>query len=146
MTFTQFIYLIYTSLFIPARLEFLSMKPRPRLWILIWTGLQYVYNTFTMNRDATGWAKVHISHRVIVFIFYGKKMKCIRILGHKWIHKDSDQINNWIHGFLQNLKKMYSDSSPKIKSIRIQRDIDISRYKRSTPQGSSAFMLDRTHE
>ncbi len=58
-----------------------------------------------------------------------QKMKCIRILGHKWIHMDSDHINvfsacsnkvvlhgspilvflvsgnNWIHGFLQFWKK-----------------------------------------
>ena len=32
------------------------------------------------------WAEVHISHRVIVFVFYIKKIKCIWILGHKWIH------------------------------------------------------------
>ncbi len=48
---------------------------------------------------------------VIVFVFYGKKMKCIRILGHKWIHMVSDLLVliddpiylsfHWIHRFLQ---------------------------------------------
>ncbi len=31
------------------------------------------------------WAEVHISHRVIVFVLYGKKIKYIRILGYEWI-------------------------------------------------------------
>ncbi len=50
------------------------------------------------------WAEVHISPGVIVFVFYGKKMKCIRILGHKWIHRDSDQINVFsaCHNFKTN--------------------------------------------
>ena len=72
-------------------------------------------------------------------------MKCIRILGHKWIHMDSDQIS-CIPGFLcleiigytdsfNFEKKIYSYSSffnvfifggQKIKSIRIRGDIDIS--------------------
>ena len=61
-------------------------------------------------------------------------MKYIWILGHKWIHMDSDQ-NGFTDSF--NFEKMYSYSScfnifgfagPKIKSIRIRRDIDISQF------------------
>ena len=62
-----------------------------------------------------------------------QKLKCIRILGHNWIHMDSDQ-NNWIHGFLQFWKKcilipvflMYSDSTvQKLKGFGF-REISIS--------------------
>ncbi len=40
---------------------------------------------YTLTKN---WAEVHISHRVIVFVFYGKKIKCIRILGHECIHME----------------------------------------------------------
>ncbi len=50
------------------------------------------------------WAEVHISHKIIVFIFYGKK---------KWI-----RISVFFNVFVL--------SGPKIKSTRILRDIDIS--------------------
>ncbi len=52
-----------------------------------------------MNSILT-WAEVHISIRVIVFVCYGKKMKCIRILGHKWTHMDSGQKYIRIPAFL----------------------------------------------
>ncbi len=60
-----------------------------------------------------------------------QEMKCILILGHKWIHMDSDQIN--IFTACHNLKNLYSSffnvfvfRGPKMKSIGIRRDIDIS--------------------
>ncbi len=85
-----------------------------------------------------------------------QKMKCARFLGHKWI------LGFWcleIIGFMDsfNSKKMYSYSSffnvfvlgsPKIKSIRIRRDINICQISHlerdGTGDGNKEMILRKT--
>ncbi len=81
------------------------------------------------------WAEVHISHQVIVFVFYGKKWNvfiCFVIALFSCIFQWFLQF--WKYCIRIPFFLMYSLGGTKIKSIRIRRDIDTSQSQVCMPK------------